>query len=70
MSDDLSWLDNLPTDAALKVQDVANALRLSKATIYKMLSSGDFPGFKVGKSWRISPVALRKYMQNKVKVGD
>ncbi len=33
-------------------KELGKYLRLSDSTIYKLASSGEIPGFKVGDSWR------------------
>ncbi len=33
-------------------KDVAQYLKLSESTIYKLATSGEIPGFKIGDSWR------------------
>ena len=38
--------------------EVAQYLKVSKKTVYKMLRSGELPGFKVGKHWRVSRAEL------------
>ena len=34
------------------VKELASFLKLTEATIYKLVSSGELPGFKIGDSWR------------------
>jgi excisionase family DNA binding protein len=36
----------------MTVEDVAEFLKLSKITIYKLVKKGQLPGFRVGNSWR------------------
>ena len=36
----------------LTVEEVAEFLKLSKITIYKLVKKGVLPGFRVGNSWR------------------
>ncbi|MCP4714527.1 MAG: helix-turn-helix domain-containing protein [Deltaproteobacteria bacterium] len=36
----------------LTVEEVAEFLKLSKITIYKLVKKGQIPGFRVGNSWR------------------
>jgi len=36
----------------LTVEEVAEFLKLSKITIYKLVKKGQLPGFRVGNSWR------------------
>jgi excisionase family DNA binding protein len=33
-------------------KELSGYLKLSDSTIYKLASSGDLPGFKIGDSWR------------------
>ena len=41
-------------DRILTVEEVANFLQLSEATIYKMAQDGKIPAKRVGRSWRFS----------------
>jgi len=36
----------------MTVEEVAEFLKLSKITVYKLVKKGDLPGFRVGNSWR------------------
>lgn len=36
----------------MTVEEVAEFLKLSKITIYKLVKKGQLPGFRVGNSWR------------------
>jgi excisionase family DNA binding protein len=36
----------------MTVQEVAEFLKLSKITVYKLVKKGAIPGFRVGNSWR------------------
>ncbi len=40
------------TDKALTVKDVASYLNVDEKTIYRLVSKGSIPGFKVSGSWR------------------
>jgi excisionase family DNA binding protein len=33
-------------------KEVSEYLKISESTIYKLASTGDLPGFKIGDSWR------------------
>jgi excisionase family DNA binding protein len=33
-------------------KEVGQYLKLTESTIYKLASSGEIPGFRIGKSWR------------------
>lgn len=36
----------------MTIDEVADFLKLSKITIYKLVKKGDIPAFRVGNSWR------------------
>ncbi|MCX5894842.1 MAG: helix-turn-helix domain-containing protein [Proteobacteria bacterium] len=36
----------------MTINEVADFLKLSKITIYKLVQKGDIPAFRVGNSWR------------------
>ena len=36
----------------ITAKEVARYLKLTKSTIYKLASTGQLPGFKIGNSWR------------------
>ena len=36
----------------MTVDEVADYLKLSKITVYKLTQKGEIPGFRVGSSWR------------------
>jgi excisionase family DNA binding protein len=36
----------------MTVDEVANYLKLSKITVYKLTQRGEIPGFRIGSSWR------------------
>ena len=39
-------------DSIMTVREIADFLKVTEKTIYRMVSSGQIPGFKVGGSWR------------------
>lgn len=39
-------------DDILTIRDVAEMLKLTEKTIYRLASEGEIPGFKAGGSWR------------------
>ena len=43
---------NIMTDEILTIKEVAEYLKLSEKTAYRLASDGKLPGFKVGGSWR------------------
>jgi excisionase family DNA binding protein len=42
------------------VKELASVLKLTQATVYKLLSTGKLPGFKIGDSWRSDMNEIRK----------
>ncbi len=58
-------------DDILTIKEVAEMLKLTEKTAYRLVSEGEIPGFKVGGSWRFSRNKLEKWVaeQNK-KAGD
>jgi WhiB family redox-sensing transcriptional regulator len=48
----------------LTVAEVAAMLRVSRATIYRLVHAGRLPGMRVGRSVRVSRVAVQKYLRD------
>lgn len=46
--------------AFLTVAEVAQQLRVSKMTIYRMIHAGELPALKVGKSFRVPSAAAEQ----------
>ena len=53
------------TDAIvyLTVEETAAVMRVSKMTVYRLLHSGELPGIRIGKSFRVSEQALQNYLR-------
>lgn len=47
----------------LTLQETAKWLNVSAVTVRKLLRAGELRGKKVGRQWRIPPVAIRKYLE-------
>jgi excisionase family DNA binding protein len=47
-------------DRLLTFQEAANWLRVSRATMYRLLDSGQLVGYKVGRSWRFYKADLHR----------
>lgn len=60
---------NTPTapegTALLKVTEAATELRVSRATMYRLINSGAMPTVHVGSSARIERTALTAYIANR-----
>jgi excisionase family DNA binding protein len=46
----------------LTADEVAEYLKLSKITVYKLAKNGSIPAFRVGGSWRFSKSNIEKMM--------
>jgi excisionase family DNA binding protein len=56
----------------LTAKELENYLKLSKSTIYKLVSTGALPGFRIGDSWRFDMddiMKLAKGAKKKTKKG-
>lgn len=48
----------------LTVEEVAELMRVSKMTVYRLLHSGDLPGIRVGRSFRVPRQALDTFLRS------
>ncbi|MFN8034943.1 MAG: helix-turn-helix domain-containing protein [Acidimicrobiia bacterium] len=46
----------------LTVQEVAELLRVSNMTVYRLIKSGALPAVRVGRSFRVSEADVDKYL--------
>ena len=49
----------------ITAKELANLLKLGESTIYKLASSGQLPGFKIGDSWRFEMDEILKLFRRK-----
>lgn len=47
----------------VQIADVAETLNISARQAYGLVSSGELPAIKVGKSWRVEVDELENYIQ-------
>lgn len=47
----------------VKAREVAQFLRLSEATVFKLLGEGQLPGFKIGDSWRLDMDEVMEHIE-------
>jgi excisionase family DNA binding protein len=47
----------------LKVAEVAELLRVSKATVQRWCANGQLPAFKIGQHWRIDAALLKEMIE-------
>ncbi|WP_102509487.1 helix-turn-helix domain-containing protein [Sanguibacter massiliensis] len=48
--------------AFLTVGEVADAMRVSRMTVYRLVHAGEMPAIRVGKSFRVPASALEQYL--------
>jgi excisionase family DNA binding protein len=51
------------TEEVLTVQEVAEMLKITPATVYAWCRAGKLPAFKIGQQWRIRGRALEEMMR-------
>lgn len=49
-------------DEVLIIQEVANYLKLTEKTAYRLAAEGKLPGFKVGGSWRFKQIDIEQWI--------
>ena len=54
------FIDTYPD--VLKVQDVADILRINRSTAYRLVAKGSLDSIKVGTSYRISKKSLIRFL--------
>ena len=62
MSDQRDQRDQPGRTRYLTVLEVADIMRVSKMTVYRLLHSGELPGVRVGRSFRVPQDALDDYL--------
>jgi excisionase family DNA binding protein len=51
------------SDQIMTIQEVAEYLKLTEKTAYRLASEGKLPGFKVGGSWRFKKIDLEEWIE-------
>jgi len=46
----------------MTVSEVAEFMRVSRETVYRLATRGELPGRKIGRIWRFQKVAIQKYL--------
>ena len=49
----------------LTVQEVAQLMRVSSMTVYRLIRAGDLPAGRVGRSFRVRDVDVDGYLQSR-----
>jgi excisionase family DNA binding protein len=55
------------TKNIMTMREVADFLRLTEKTAYRLASEGKIPGFKVGGSWRFRKEEIDTWIEDKIK---
>jgi excisionase family DNA binding protein len=59
-----------PVNEVLTAGEVANYLKVSLSTIYRLLKSGDLPAFKIGSDWRFNRVHIEEWLKSRAQVPE
>jgi len=49
----------------LTVSEVANAMRVSNMTVYRLIKSGELPAVRVGKNYRLRETDLERFLEER-----
>jgi excisionase family DNA binding protein len=61
--------NNHKEDEIMTVTEVAEYLKISEVTTYKLVQEGKLPAFKIGRHWRLKKSDLTEYIE-KLKRGE
>ena len=53
-----------PSDKIMTIEDLAEYLKISRSTLYKLLQDGRLTGQKVGKRWRFHQDAIDEWVKS------
>lgn len=56
------------TDEALSIKQIADLLKLSERTVYRLANKGEIPGFRVGNSWRFKRSLVEEWMDQRTEM--
>jgi excisionase family DNA binding protein len=54
--------------AIMTAEDVANYLKITPATVYRLAQRGELPGAKIGRVWRFRKEAIDNLLQEQESV--
>ena len=52
-----------PSDHIMTIESLAEYLKISRSTLYKLVQDGRLPGQKVGKRWRFHREAIDEWLK-------
>jgi len=58
-----------PMEKIMTAKELSQFLKLSESTIYKLVSNGEIPGFKIGDSWRFELEEIQKMIRESKRQG-
>ena len=64
-----SFAPNLE-DRLLTVAEVADTMRVSNMTVYRLIKSGQLPALRVGKSYRLRPADVDQFLVDRAVRAD
>ncbi|HEV8343673.1 MAG TPA: helix-turn-helix domain-containing protein [Candidatus Binatia bacterium] len=53
----------------LTAEEVAAYLRVDRYTVYRLVSKGKIPGFKVGRQWRFKQSIIERWLKKNTNIG-
>jgi excisionase family DNA binding protein len=56
--------------SVLRPGEAAKKLQISKKKLYELISKGEIPAIRIGYQWRLSEVALERFLSGGVEVGE
>lgn len=57
-------METQPSPRLLTVNEVADVMRVSKMTVYRLIHAGELPAIRVGKSFRVPQGALNQLLES------
>lgn len=54
----------------LTIKEVADYLKVTERTLYRLAQEGKIPAFKVGGSWRFRREDLERWIQNQINTAE
>ena len=67
---EMSAESNFSNAKFLTVAEVAEVMRVSKMTVYRLVHSGDMPAVRFGRSYRVPESAVEQYLKGAVVDGQ
>jgi len=60
-------MNDKSNDEILTIKELAAYLKMAEKTIYRFVSEGKIPGFKVGSNWRFSKAEIEIWIKSQNK---